>query len=243
MSTVVLPYVPADGTTFNADQFNRDIHSNVAGESLYQTSNGRLEPTVNFSPLFLIKNEQIRPYQMSFAQSSGMLQSQDYIETAWGRSDEKREVAGTGITWFLRNQASMVMINLSMHLSWWRLRGRPAEGSQADQDSSNIRIAVYVDGGQVVERFLPISVYPSPYGYTGNVTKYEIGEAFLSKHMNLSFGVKNVAVGWHKASIRISVRNNQQVETGEIYDQEEAYYESNHRVRMRVRSGTVLAVR
>jgi len=243
MSTVVLPYVPADGSTFDADQFNRDLHSNVTGESLYQTSNGNLEPTVNFSPLFLIKNEQIRPFQMSYAQSSGMLQSQDYIETAWGRSDEKREIAGTGITWFLRSNASMTMINLAMHLSWWRLRGRPAEGSQDDQDSSNIRIAVYVDGGQVVERFLPISVYPHPYGYTANVDRYEIGEAFLSRHMNLSFGVKNMPLGWHKATLRVSVRNNQQVETGEIYDQEEAYYESNHRVRVRVRSATVLAVR
>ena len=243
MSTVVLPYVPADGSTFDADQFNRDLHSNVTGESLYQTSNGNLEPTVNFSPLFLIKNEQIRPFQMSYAQSSGMLQSQDYIETAWGRSDEKREIAGTGITWFLRSNASMTMINLAMHLSWWRLRGRPAEGSQDDQDSSNIRIAVYVDGGQVVERFLPISVYPHPYGYTSNVDRYDIGEAFLSRHMNLSFGVKNMPLGWHKATLRVSVRNNQQVETGEIYDQEEAYYESNHRVRVRVRSATVLAVR
>jgi hypothetical protein len=249
MSLASLPYIPADGTLFDADQFNRDLYSNTTGESLYQTSNGYLDPTVNFNAAFLIKNEQIRPYMMSYGKSDGLLYSQDFIETAWGRSNTAREIGGTAITWYQRSDASLAMINLSFFCSWWRLRGRPIEGQQTDNDNSaRIYYVVEYDGQEYAytERDLPLTVYPTPYAYTGNITSYQIIEAFQARPINMHFPVKNISEGWHTATLKVSVRANNQVEQstdGGIYEQPQAYYESNHRIRIRVRNATVLTVK
>jgi hypothetical protein len=89
-------------------------------------------------------------------------------------------------------------------------------------------------------------VYPTPFAYSGNITSYQIIEAFQARPINMHFPVKNISEGWHTATLKVSVRANNQVEQstdGGIYEQPQAYYESNHRIRIRVRNATVLTVK
>lgn len=243
MPTVTLPYVPADGTALDADQFNRDFYSSGSGESVYEVSNGKLEATTNFNPLFVVFNGMLRPFDVAFAQSSGLLQSQDFIEQVWGVGDKQRNVPGACITWYQREPASVTVINIGYHMSWWRTR----DGVSQDLDipGPDIITDLYLDDVVVtgMQRRCPMSVLPTPYGSTP-ITAWGINEAVLARYQNLHFSVRDLTPGWHTASLRIKVRqNSRDMETnGSLYSQPAAYIQAQHRVRMRVRNATVLSL-
>ena len=246
MPTVTLPYVPADGTALDADQFNRDFYSSGSGESVYEVSNGKLEALVNFSPLFVVFNGMLRPFDVAFAQSSGLLQSQDFIEQVWGVGDKQRNVPGACITWYQRESASVTVINIGYHMSWWRTRDGVVQPG-VDVAGPDIITDLYLDDNSVavagMQRRCPMSVLPSPFGSVP-ITAWGINEAQLARYQNLHFSVRDLTPGWHTASLRMKVRQNgRDMETdGALYSQPAAFIQAQHRVRMRVRNATVLSL-
>ena len=245
MPAITLPYVPADGTTLDADQLNRDLYSTTAGESIYEVSNGQLEASTNFSGTYVIFNGMLRPGDVSFAKSTGVINSQDYIEQVWGVGDVQRNVPGCTITWYQREPASLAMVNIAYHASWWRIREKVNQG--ADVDGPQFVMDLYIDNSsspvQGCRRYLPMSVSPSPYG-SSPVTDWGINEAVLARYTNMHFTVENLEEGWHTASLRIKVKQNVGVETtdGTLYGQAAGKIQSQHRVRFRVRNATVLSL-
>lgn len=245
MPTVTLPYVPADGTALDADQFNRDFYSSGSGESVYEVSNGKLEATVNFSPLFVVFNGMLRPFDVAFAQSSGLLQSQDFIEQVWGVGDKQRNVPGACITWYQREPASVTVVNIGYHMSWWRTRD--GVSNNVDIPGPDIITDLYLDDNSVavagMQRRCPMSVLPTPFGGTP-ITDWGINEAVLARYQNLHFSIKDLTPGWHTASLRIKVKQNSRNMTtdGTLYSQPSANIQAQHRVRMRVRNATVLSL-
>jgi hypothetical protein len=247
MPTVTLPYVPANGTTLDADQLNRDFYSSGAGESVYEVSNGKLEALTNFSPLFFVFNGMLRPLDVAFAQSSGLLQSQDFIEQVWGAGDKQRNVPGACITWYQREPASVTVVNIGYHMSWWRTREGITQDPATDIPGPDIITDLYLDDDvnpiAGMRRRCPMSMFPSPYGGTP-ITAWNINEATLARYQNLHFSVKDLTPGWHTASLRIKVRQNSQNMTtdGSVYQQPAGVFQAMHRVRMRVRNATVLSL-
>lgn len=243
MPTITLPYVPIDGTVLNADQLNRDFYSSTAGESVYEVSNGNLEATTNFSPLFVVFNGMLRPFDVAFAQSSGLLQSQDFIEQVWGAGDKQRTVPGACITWYQREPASVTVINIGYHMSWWRTRDGVA--NNLDIEGPQIITDLYLDDIVVtgMQRKCPMSVLPSPFGGSP-ITDWGINESSLARYQNLHFSVRDLTPGWHTASLRIKVRQNTQnmPTDNPLYDQPDSIIQAQHRVRMRVRNATVLSL-
>jgi len=245
MPTVTLPYVPADGTALDADQFNRDFYSATAGESVYEVSNGNLEAVTNFNPLFVVFNGMLRPMDVSYANSTGVLQSQDFIEQVWGIGDKQRNVAGACITWYQREPASVTVVNIGYHMSWWRTRDGVAD--DVDIPGPNIFTDLYLDDdpNSVVgmTRRCPMSVLPSPFGGSP-ITAWGINEAVLARHQNLHFSVRDITAGWHTASLRIRVtQNSRNMPTASpLYAQPDSIIQAQHRVRMRVRNATVLSL-
>ena len=245
MPTVTLPYVPSDGTALNADQLNRDFYSATAGESVYEVSNGNLEALTNFSPAFFVFNGMLRPMDVAYAQSTGLLQSQDFIDQVWGVGDKQRNVPGACITWYQREPASVTVINIGYHMSWWRTREGVAD--DADIEGPNIFTDLFFDNATLpvvgMTRRCPMSVLPSPYGGSP-INAWGINEAVLARHQNLHFSIKNIDPGWHTASLRLRVtQNSQNMPTfDELYEQPDAIIQAQHRVRMRVRNATVLSL-
>lgn len=243
MPTVTLPYVPADGTALNADQLNRDFYSATAGESVYEVSNGNLEAVTNFSPAFFVFNGMLRPMDVAFAQSSGLLQSQDFIDQVWGAGDKQRNVPGACITWYQREPASVTVINIGYHMSWWRTRDGVTD--DLDMEGPDIITDLYLDGAvqQGMRRKCPMSVLPSPFGGSP-LNAWGINEAVLARYQNLHFSVGNLVPGWHTASLRLKVRQNSRtMETyDDLYAQPDSLIQAQHRVRMRVRNATVLSL-
>ena len=243
MPTVTLPYVPADGTALNADQLNRDFYSATAGESVYEVSNGNLEAVTNFSPVFFVFNGMLRPMDVAFAQSSGLLQSQDFIDQVWGAGDKQRNVPGACITWYQREPVSVSVVNISYHMSWWRTR----DGVTDDVDIAgpDIITDLYLDGAvrPGMRRKCPMSVLPSPFGGSP-LNAWGINEAVLARYQNLHFSVGALQRGWHTASLRLKVRqNSRNMETyDDLYGQPDSIIQAQHRVRMRVRNATVLSL-
>lgn len=245
MPTVTLPYVPVDGTALNADQLNRDFYSATAGESVYEVSNGNLEAATNFNPLFVVFNGMLRPIDVAYAQSVGLLHSQDFIEQVWGVGDKQRNVPGACITWYQREPASVTVINIGYHMSWWRTRDGVAGG--VDIVGPNIFTDLFLDDNATpvagMTRRCPMSVLPTPFGGSP-ITAWGINEAVLARHQNLHFSVRNLTAGWHTASLRIRVtQNSRNMPTASpLYAQPDSIIQAQHRVRMRVRNATVLSL-
>jgi hypothetical protein len=247
MPTVTLPYVPADGTTLDADQLNQDLYSTTPGESIYEVSNGNLEALVNFQPFpfYTIFNGMLRQGDVAYSKSTGVVNSQDYIEQVWGVGDAQRSVAGCAITWYQREPASLAVISIGYHASWWRIREKVTNDN--DVDGPAIVLDLYLDDlGSAIpgcRRYLPISVNPSPYGGSP-VTDWGINEATLARYTNIHFSVEDLNEGWHTVSMRLKVKQNQGMETtdGTLYEQAAGDIQSQHRVRFRVRNATVLSL-
>jgi hypothetical protein len=246
MPTITLPYVPADGTVLDADQLNRDLYSTTAGESIYEVSNGQLNPITNFGAAYIIFNGMLRQNDVAFAKSVGLLNSQEYIDQVWGKGEISRTVPGCTITWYQREDASVCIVNLSYFASWWRIRQGIDEQENADIDGPMIILDVHVDDGAhepYARRYLPMSVSPAPQGGTP-VEDWGINEQNLARYTNMHVFVGAVSKGWHTVSLRIKVIQNPGKEKtdGDLYEQEEGEIQSQHRVRFRVRNATVLSL-
>jgi hypothetical protein len=245
MPAITLPYVPADGTTLDADQLNQDLYSTTPGESIYEVSNGQLEAVTNFNAAYIIFNGMLRQGDVAFAKSVGVTNSQDYIEQVWGVGDVQRAVPGCTITWYQREPTSLAMINIGYHASWWRIREKVDQ--DVDVDGPAIVLDLYLDDNNTPQpgcrRYLPMSITPTPYGSTP-VKDWGINEAMLARYTNIHFTVPFLDEGWHTVAMRIKVKQNQGAETtdGDLYDQPAGDIQSQHRVRFRVRNATVLSL-
>lgn len=163
MADITLTYTPSTGDTFDPDGFNTNWYSDTASESIIETANGHIEYT-NLKSDFEVQPHLIRPGQVGFAASEGRIFSADYFSDLWCGADADKylPVAGAAITRRVPYACSLALFSASVFLTVWRQFG-PANGALTTRIAApNIRIQTFIGNNQGItytRRELPQTVF------------------------------------------------------------------------------------
>ena len=259
MPDVVYPYIPTNGDTLVPSDLNKDLYTTpdllpANKLSIYETSNGRIEPSANFVAGFQVKAHHVRPWQVGDAQAAGLVPSVDYYEDAWGGGVQYFGIAGAQMTFYQKYDTSMAIMVASLFMSTWRQRGPLVQDAYT---SVPIKLRMYMDGQVIAhtEREAPETVYfPTTANYAFDFSR----ESQLTRHLNLfhprctggSEAKKHdpLLKGWHTFGFGIFIRANQASEQvklqGSAADPTVDYplytFDALHRVRVYARNASVL---
>lgn len=267
MPDVVYPYIPANGDTFDPEQFNANIYATpdqlpANKLSIYETSNGRITVGENFAAGFKVEAHHVRPWQVGDAAAAGLTASVDYYEDAWGADETYYGIAGAQLTFYQKYACTMAVMAASLFASIWRQRGLREGGEEGTTfEDVPIRIKMYMDGVPIQHTarqmpetiFYPVSTMNRGYDFTR--------EQNLTRHLNIMHpkhvggdadkGHDQLTRGWHTFGFGIYIRANTATEkiflkgsdAGATTSTSEVplyQFDALHRVRVYARNASVL---
>lgn len=269
MADCALTYLPSNGDTFSPEGLNDNWYSQTAGESLIETANGHLE-FENLKSDFEVQAHLIRPGQTGFAGSEGRVFSADYFSDLWAGPDAAGYLAvgGCAITRRVPYDCTLALFSASVFISAWRQFG-PANGALVTRlPAPDIHIRTFFGNNQglvYTQRELPQSVFIDTSGGRplAPIAGVDTGEARVCHQYNLRH-FKHVggtapndplARGWVTFGMSLLVPQNLTgQDPGNAFDpmrlqlnaagnpdsRPTTRYSGIHRVRMYVRSATIV---
>jgi hypothetical protein len=264
---VVLTYLPSTGDTLNPSGLNDNLYSQTAGRSLIETANGHIEYT-NLKSDFQVQSHLIRPGQTGFAGSAGRLFSADYFSDLWAGPSAAGyiPVGGAALTKRVPYNCTLALFSASVFITCWRQFGMPAGAAYtARVTAPDIRIQTFIGNNQgltYTRRELPQTVFRdataatvvSPISTTEARTCHQFNLRHF-KHVGGTDPNDALTRGWVTFGISLLIPQNLvgQDTTNTFNDLQlqlnsatspdarpSTFYSGIHRVRMYVRSATIV---
>ena len=201
MAIITRFYTMNDGAVLAPAFLNADIHSGVGGRGVVSEPNGGLDPN-NFDATFELERHLIYPGEAVRVQQDGSRESLDYVDKAFGQSDDTNfvPIAGVATRFYLPYACTAMLCEWQFFYSLWR------STSNIDGDppppAPVVRTKSFLDGNPLQHTVAgtPETIFciPGPPVAITRNHEHLMAENRFGTHLEL-----NVSAGWHEINVQL----------------------------------------